>query len=125
MFTTDGVMPDGEERNVTPCPDLGRAAYRRLLDEARTVSARTAEQLHDLRDRFPACLPSDLVDQVERLRTHPSHERRRGPRLLAPVRWRTASRRAFEGMVPVLMVAPPTVGFFSMMATFFPNGLVF
>ena len=36
------------------------------------------------------------------------------PRWLAPVRCSAASRRAFEGIVPVLIWAPPRTGFFSM-----------
>jgi len=58
--------------------------YCRLLDDARTLSARAIQYLRTLRDRFPACLPVELIEQVERIRTDPAHERRRCPRLPAP-----------------------------------------
>src|SRR5438067_3773545 len=43
------------------------------------------------------------------------------PRLCAPVRCSTASRSALEGIVPVLIDAPPSTFCFSMMATDFPS----
>jgi hypothetical protein len=55
--------------------------FFRLLDEARTISERVMDRLHALSDQFPTALPSELVEQVERIHFDPSHERRRFPRL--------------------------------------------
>src|SRR2546425_556709 len=43
------------------------------------------------------------------------------PRIWKPVRYRTASRNVFEGMVPVLMQTPPTTSRRSQMPTLFPS----
>jgi len=74
-------MTNEEPRDEDLAPGLGPVAYVRLLDDARGVSDRTLERLHTLRDQFPSALPGDLIEQVERIRTDPAHERRRVPRL--------------------------------------------
>ncbi len=43
------------------------------------------------------------------------------PRFDAPVARMAASRRAFDGSVPVFTCAPPSTAAFSMMATFLPS----
>jgi PilZ domain-containing protein len=73
-------MSDSKEMSDSSRGTLPRV-YFRLLDEARTISERALERLHTLSNQFPAALPDELLEQVERIRSDPAHERRRSPRL--------------------------------------------
>jgi len=72
-------MSGREETREASCATLPHA-YFHVLHEARSLSDRTLEWLHNLSGQFPTALPNELVEQVERIRSDPAHERRRSPR---------------------------------------------
>jgi hypothetical protein len=64
-----------------PQTSSARPPYTYLLDAARGVSARALDRLVGLHAHFPADLPSEAIDQLERLGAKALEDRRRGLRL--------------------------------------------
>jgi hypothetical protein len=96
-----------DERNTrkheAPPPEVPhRELYSDVLHEAEDLRERSVERLRRLSERYPASLPSPLLDQLEHARADPRRERRTAVRFDGGPR--QVSVRATEGRLRAAVI---------------------